>query len=235
MFLKKNKDDQKITFWSRFDGIASIPDIKPYKLNVNMPDWWKTMGYVQKSVKGCPGILDLTSSVYVLPMWTDIEIYIHDRESRLYSWATLLNEFEFQEHQDRQLLDHVDQDVYKRYIGVLKAVCPWFLKTPPGYSVIQIPAFYSFNNDFDVPTGIIDTDIYHEINAQLMIKSKKDSFVIERGQPLAYFLPFKRNKLSLEVREGTAKDRVNENISKYAALTKFSGGYRKYRSEIEGH
>jgi dUTPase len=234
MKLKNKKEKNlEVTFWSKFQGMCSVPDIKPYRLNSDMPEWWKKMSYVEKSIKSCPGVIDLTSSIYVLPMWTDIKITINDRPNRIFSWETLLPEFKFYNHEDKQFLDHTGNKMKNDNIGILKTDCPWFLKTPPGYSVLQMSAFYSFNTDFDVPTGIIDTDFYHEINTQLIIKSSKDSFIIERGQPLVYFFPFKRDRMSLNVREGNDQDKVSEGASKYIALTKFSGGYKRHRSEIE--
>lgn len=227
------KNKNVVEFWPRYSGLTKIPEIKPYRLNTNLPNWWKDMPYIKKTIKTCPGALDIFSSAYVLPSWVDAEINIVDRESKMYTWSSPLEEFLFEEHDDGQFLHYAPDKLKEKTVGILKYVSPWFMKTPKGYSSLQMPAYYDFNQDFSVPIGVVDTDIYHEINAQLILSSEKDVIKISRGQPIAYFFPFKRDTFSLNVRERNEEDKINENKTKYSSLTKFFGGYISYRRSLE--
>ena len=90
---------------------------------------------------------------------------------------------------------------------VFKAISPWKIITPPGWSVLQLPLFYHFNQEWSVMPGVIDTDIHSEINQQILYHGNGKEVVIKCGDPLVLYIPFKRSdKLKQEVRYQTPKE-----------------------------
>jgi hypothetical protein len=58
--------------------------------------------------------------------------------------------------------------------------------------------FYQHNPVFDVLPGTIWSDIHHEINQQMVFKEYGE-FTIERGTPLAVYIPYKRTKYNFKI------------------------------------
>jgi hypothetical protein len=86
-----------------------------------------------------------------------------------------------------------------------------------------MPLPYHFNEDFSILPGVRDSDKYHQINPQIVIHSTKKEIFIPRGTPLAQYIPFKREKENIKVRDATEKD-LNLFIKKDVDFsTKFKG------------
>ena len=84
--------------------------------------------------------------------------------------------------------------------------------------------------------GTIRTDIHHQINQQLMI-TKKDhpyEFTIKRGDPLAIYIPYKRQKFDYSHRYATKEDAERFSGMDFRVFSKFSGGYKNYIKETGG-
>ncbi len=152
-----------------------------------------------------------------------------------YEWETPSQEFFFETHGNNQFLDFMPESK-KDWKFVWKPHCPWNMKTPKGYSVFQLPMTYEFNPDFEVMSGIIDTDIHHEINQQI-VQKRMGTIEIKRGTPLCMYLPFKRDKFNLEVVLETQElwsMRIKNfwNMwSKFGATKSKLGGYREAQKD----
>jgi hypothetical protein len=103
---------------------------------------------------------------------------------------------------------------------------PWKIITPKGYSTLQLPATYHFNDDFSVMTGIRDTDVYHNLSIQLLIHSPNKEIFIPRGTPLAHYFPYKRLEETLEVleyKDSSDNDKLSLQKFDLNMSTKFPG------------
>ena len=228
MFNKKK--DLKVEFWTKVPGLSHIPEILPKQENRSLPSWWKKTRYYEKSVKQCPSFPQLFSSSYVIPMWCDTEL---SREGDMFFWKTSSDKFSWSYHKGEQFLDHAPSNVKDKYFIVAKALCPWRIKTPPGYSVLQTSAFWHFNDKFSIAQGVVDTDFHHEINQQVFLSLEDgESVVIERGTPFVSYFPFKRDFFSIEVREESEKDFLDDQGSALIYTTKFINGYRDHQRYI---
>ena len=107
----------------------------------------------------------------------------------------------------------------------MKPDCPWYVKTPPGVSLLQMPLFYHFNPDFTVLPGTIWTDIHHEINQQMVLHNYGETF-ITKGTPLAMYIPIRRETFDYTVRHQTEEDHENFMISALKTASKFHRGYK---------
>lgn len=201
--FKKSKP--LIEFISTVEGLETIQECLPRPTKGFVPDWFKNVPNLAHTVKACPSFPDFFSQGFVLPMWMDSTIR-YDSETN--NWFADSNMPSWDAHKNDQFIEFTKPQMQgKEGNFVFKANCPWRLITPPGYSVLQLPLFYHFNQEFSVLPGIIDTDIHSEINQQILYHGDGDTISIQRGTPLAMYVPFKRTKYDLDVRYQTEADR----------------------------
>jgi hypothetical protein len=230
MFKKKSNN---IQFISIINGIENIEECLPKPAKNFIPQWFKDIPSVaDTSVKVCPSFPDYFSQGYVLPMWCDVKLK-NDGES--WSWQTPDAVFSWSSHDNNQFLDYTKPNFNGIDANfVFKAECPWRVITPPGWSVLQLPLFYHFNKEWSVMPGIIDTDIHHEINQQVLYHCNNKEIIIKRGDPFVLYIPFKRsNKLKHEIRYKNEEDNKKFNSNLFDIVTKFrpNGIYRKKQRE----
>lgn len=228
---------------SIIEGLETVKEALPRKSNKFIPEWWKEtpLVYGEKSinkqdagnVKACPSFPDYFSNGLVVPMWVD-SIISYDEENATWRWVTAHNSFSWSSHGNEQFLDYVPfEHMGSKVKFVFKALCPWKLITPPGYSILQLPMFYHYTQEFTVFPGVVDTDRSHFINAQVGFTSDKKEIFIERGTPLFQVIPFKREKYNIEVRSQTEEDKKkfrNQDLSFFGAF-QGTGEYLKMRRE----
>ena len=195
-----------IQFISTVEGLETIEECLPRPAKHFIPQWFKDITSTDPlSVKICPSFPDYFSQGYIIPMWSDV-ILKNDDEG--WKWQTSTNLFDWTVHENEQFIK------YKKpsFLGVdgqfiFKANSPWKIITPPGWSVLQLPLFYNFNQQWSVLPGVIDTDIYHQINQQVLYHGNGNEVVIKCGDPFVLYIPFKRlNKLKHTIRYQNKKD-----------------------------
>ena len=221
------KEKPKITFWSIIDGLEKIVPVLPAKEVI--PDWWKNAEkFVDNSlkdkgtVKNCPSFPEYLSQGYVVPLWCDLNINVQKDKCE---WTTTDKIFNCQFHTDEQYKNYLPEYAKNNVATVLKPDCPWRVKTSDGYSVMQLPLYYDYNSIFEVLPGVIWSDIYHELNQQMIIK-KYGEFFIKRGTPLAVYFPFKRENLDFEIQGPNEINRKWEYETYAMVRTKFRGAYK---------
>ena len=204
--MKFGKSD-KIQFISTVKGLETIEECLPKPAKNFIPEWFKNIPSTSPmSVKKCPSFPDYFSQGYIIPMWSDVLLKQKDEK---YEWLVSSNAFNWEIHTNDQLIDH-KKTSFNGVEGqfIFKANCPWRIITPPGWSVLQLPLFYHFNQEWSVLPGVIDTDIWHEINQQVLYHGNGNPIIIKSGDPFVLYIPFKRsNKLSHEISYLTEKHR----------------------------
>ena len=162
-------------------------------------------------------------------MWCDLHIEIkHDG----YEWHSPDKMFNFSSHSDEQFRNYLPQHMKDNTSMVLKPSCPWRVKTPPGWSVWQLPMTYHYNPIFETLPGIIWSDIHHEINQQMLMRQYGE-FVLKRGTPLAMYVPYERNKYTYDVSGPNEQNSKWANASFAYVRTKFKGGYKLHQAEVK--
>lgn len=231
---------------SNIPGLDEIEECRPKPTGKYIPQWWKDLPLdafhqshitpTMETVKGCPSFPDLFSQGFVIPAWCDI-LLNYDKKTE--QWSTQSgrkdgsSNFAVQSHPKEQFLRFVDAKFMgdKKYF-IFKFICPWQVITPKGYSVLQLPMFYHYGNEFTTMPGIIDTSYHHEINQQVAFTSDKEQVFIPRGTPLAQYIPFKKEKYGLEIRSATDEDRKLFAKNNNKLISKFTNGYRHMRKEM---
>lgn len=234
------KNKSVISFVTTIPGLLDVEECLPIPARKAFPSWLSKIPHTDPifdstTVRRCPGIVDYLSSGFVLPMWADTRLQYNPSTGY---WQTHsghngdLTRWEI--HGKEQFLDYVQAQQLGREVKlVFKAVSPWRIITPPGWSVYQVPLHYHFDNQFSVMGGVIDTDIYHEINQQVMYFGDGEDVLIERGTPLVMYVPFKRESLPLEVRSATDDDNKRFQKPEAHLATKLvgRGAYRKLQRD----
>jgi len=222
-------NSNKINFISTVEGLESIEKTLPRPSKYFIPQWFKDIpSLVPMSVKACPSFPDYFSQGYIIPMWTDTRLEFKDNG---WKWEVARSDFSWDVHTNNQLLDYSDANFNGTDAQfVFKANCPWKIVTPPGWSVLQLPLFYHFNKEWSVMPGVIDTDIHHEINQQVLYHGDGKEVTIKCGDPFVLYIPFKRsNKLKHNLRYQTKKD--SKKFKKQNLFTNLSfhpnGSYRE--------
>lgn len=229
-----NKKINKIQFISTIEGLDSIKECLPRPAKHFIPQWFKDIpSNGLDNIKVCPGILDYFSQGYIIPMWCDSSILKTDIG---WSWKTSDNKFGWSLHENFQFLDYnkasfngIDAQF------VFKTNCPWRIITPPGWSVLQLPLFYHFNKDWSILPGIIDTDVHHEINQQVLYHGNGKNVEIKYGEPFVLYIPFKRsNKLKNIIRYKNKKDNLLFKKNELIIASEFrpNGKYRELQRKI---
>ena len=238
--FKKKQEEPVISFVCTSLGLETLEEVAPKPSQKFVPDWWKIIPnhkgqYDQTmTIKSCPSFPDYFSQGYIIPMWADTLIK-YSASSGVWSMKCGRdNDFTWEIHFDEQLIDYIKPALFEQEAQkVLKAISPWKIITKPGWSVMQLPLYYHFDNRFSVMPGIIHTDTHHDINQQVLIYNKnpkKDlEIFIKRGEPFVQYIPFKREKIDYDVRLITQSD--NEKIIAFLTnlKTKFTGN-GAYRS-----
>ena len=230
----KQKEKPKIHWWSVIDGVDKVTPILPAREFIR--DWWKKVErFISKkhdqkgTVRNCPSFPEYINQGFVVPLWCDLHITIkHDG----FEWHTPDKMFSFSSHSDVQFRDYLPQHMKDNTSMVLKPSCPWRVKTPPGWSVWQLPMTYHYNPIFETLPGIIWSDIHHEINQQMLMRQYGE-FVIKRGTPLAMYVPYERNKYTYDVSGPNEQNSKWANTAYTHVRTKFKGGYKLHQSEVK--
>lgn len=230
--LERFKKRPKIEF---FTQVETLPEVVPVEHGVRkMPAWWKQMPGTMPNqdprlntgtAKICPAFPDFYASGYIVPLWCDVYFEFDHGKFRARTSAPDLFSISF--HSAEQFLQFAPVSVQQSTVAVLKLNSPWYLRTSPGYSVYQLPVFYEFDPRFTTMMGVIRTDTHHSINQQLMIHEAKN-FMLERGTPIAMYIPYRRERFKFEVKEVTKEFTRAMQKSQLNLLTKFRRGYRNY-------
>lgn len=228
----KRQEDPTVEFYSVVPGLEDV--CPPVLMKECIPNWFKNMPLdavkrtkmSPSTAKKCPAFIDLFSMGYVLKLWCDLNISIN--KDKTWQVWTPEDTFKFDNHGDEQFLDYIPNRDYFNFSMVLKAICPWRVKTSPGYSIMQMPMFYDFNKTFFVLPGTIWTDIHHEINQQIVFYEYGD-FFIPRGTPLAVYIPFKREKTIFKVSKFDTALQYSEAVAYQWWAGKFKNGYREHQ------
>lgn len=243
MFNIFKKSEPIIEFWALQEGIEETAPIVPAK--EILPEWWKKLSIKgvettdtglmaqflgeKRTAKRCPAIIDFMTHGWVMTMWCDLVIKTIDGNMMFqYSLPGWDNAGSM--HPNWQMIDHLPKDAPK-YLGVFKPGTPWLVKTKPGYSTYHLDPFYFFNPNFDTAPGIQDSDLYHDLNPQMLIK--KEEFIIPKGTPLQIIVPFKREEMKGAIVPVCEKTRWLNQKSHLISFSRFSSAnsYNEYRNK----
>jgi len=230
----------KIEFISTVEGLSAIEEARPFLAKKAIPKWWKKMPMkiahqfidreIMANAKNCPSFPDYFGQGYIIPMWTDTILYYNDSTDS-WGWRTASEEFAWDTHPNEQLLDEVKFAINgKKVHHVFKALSPWKIKISKGWTVMQIPLFYHYENEFTVMPGMLDPNVLGDLNQQVMITAANKEILIKRGTPFVQYVPIKKSHFKLNVRDANKKDKSMIQMQKLLITGVFAGS-RTYNKE----
>jgi hypothetical protein len=199
----KNKNKTKIVFVSEYDGFDNIKELRPYPASEFMPDWFRQM----------PAEVKLPAEDFT------VDGYIRKKIPNIRT-AKLCPSF---------------VDIYNEGF-VLPAPCDIWLRVEEDGTWeyrLSNPLFSMEdhgNPEWHLAYGIFEADKMPEISVQLLYTSEDNEVVIKAGTPLGYYVPFKREKFSMEIGD------YNEYRTKilegwHRGVTAFKNSSRKFLSD----
>mgnify|MGYP003132511390 CR=1 FL=1 len=195
-----------------------IFDAKPFP---KMGEFLKD--YNSHTIKKCPAIVDYFTQGYIVPLWYDILVQRKGEDFHFETNSINNNSSHIEFHQYEQLPTYPfkENDMRK----AVKFTSPWFFWTPPGWSTLFLPPLLHKNDNFTLLPGIVETDSFHQVNFPSIWHSDGD-VILKRGEPFLHVIPFKREKIGLEVELFDNKDHDAINNEAFRLRSKFTGGYR---------
>ena len=214
-----------------FEDFAEVP--KPIRLVV--PSWYKDMSksvYKDRgtllpdfkpnmTIKTCVPFLDTMVSGYAITLPCDVEVVQESKYQNRVIWKS--NWTPVTAHSMEQIPEKLVPDGYEKL--PLKWENGWIIKVPKGYSVLFSHPFQRLDLPFYTIPGIVDCDQHNSaVNFPFLLK--KDFIgIIEKGTPVAQFIPFKRETWNSEIEKyEDNKDFIKKNDNLY--LSKISNFYR---------
>lgn len=231
---------KKINFTSSFIWAEGDKSIHPKEAINYLPEWLKkTPPQIEnnskikllpkiRTVKKCPSFSDIYKEGVILVAPYDIWLSVRfENNKKIAEWKTPHKELELDIHSEKQMIDHLPKEANIK--TVFKLLYPFKCITPAGYSIRQMPLHYHFNNDWYVPYGVINTDVHHEVNLQIMYISDSEEVLIKKGTPMVHVIPFKRSdRLKLKILNYTDKLHKKVVASNFFIFTVFKNGYSKH-------
>lgn len=164
-----------------------------------MPSEYKKLSsYVENdmrfpTVKKCMPFLDAMTAGYIIPFYQEHIVTVDAKK----------NKIEVQSGRDpggQHYSKQMPEDYQSSQKDVQKFSNKWIIKTPPGYSCLFVHPMNRPKNDFEIISGIVDTDVY-----DLMIlfpyywrryEEGKPQVLLKKGSPMVQVIPFKRESWS---------------------------------------
>ena len=235
-----------IQYTTHIEELLKIPELHPQPASLHVPDWYKKtpatnnnnpniLGKEQrkllpiyKTVKTCPSFHDVFSEGIVLTAPCDIHIWL-SKDNKVTKWLMAIDSewINLEVHDELQWLNYYNN---KKIRKVFKFSSPWYFRLPKGYSFRQIPYTYSEHNEWTVPYGVVNTDVYSELNPQILYTSEEDEILIKAGEPLCYLVPYKREKSKLKLlNKGKSRDNLLDEHQREGYIVNMSNrtGYFK--------
>jgi hypothetical protein len=212
---------QKITFFSQINGVADAFPIDhaknfSFKWVSRVRDDYKSA--VEKAqtkfthLARCPGIFDLLSTGYIVPMPWDLKIETHEDDPVDFAWQFptpdiehLMNGVPIEGHTPLKIAKYLPVKP-GTLETIIKINTPWHAIVPEGVKFLIIPIPYPDEFIFESHIGILDSSISSELNFQLRWNITNGVHTIKAGTPMCQLIPLSPEPFELEVRNATQQD-----------------------------
>lgn len=228
----------KVKFYSNFKELEmSLPPVPASKF---WPEWFKNQRPIidgndqqyASTVRKCPAILDILSTGYIIPLWSDFKLKRTNKNEMGYLMPPAASELfgGITTHAKPQIDNYpFDNDTFP---GSVKFMNPWGIVTPPGYSCMFVSPYYHSHPHIRAMNGIIETDRYHEAHINTFFNAKiNEEIELKRGMPLVQVIPFKREEYEMETITGDGRSWISK-IRDFVSDTQFLGDVKRYRDEL---
>lgn len=234
--LKMQKPIKLDCFISESDIFHSEPIDKAEKF---LPDWWKKLpgSYLDQNqfietptIKGCPGLVDYFKYGFMIPLWSDLKIYIGNNELAESQWQFADNRSNMVIHDKKQRGDFLtDKTTHFKIVSPWRIVCseslPWICSIPTWSQSKSI--------DFFGVTGVINFFYNHDTNINFFVQHNTTDRIIniEKGLPMFHCIPLTQRPIQIRTHLVDAKDMYKKAPLYYRGS--FTNRYRKYVAKFQ--
>lgn len=172
----------------------SLQDAIPYPKPAShfIPEQYKKLEKLkngdinQATIKSCIPFLDALTSGYIIPFHQD---YLIEAKENDFTISSSIPSEVMEYHDKKQLTEEMSNG--KQKAGKFKN--EWIVVTPPGYSCLFIAPLNRKEERFEILSGVVDTDTYHNTtNIPFLNHRWNQQTLIKQGEPMVQVIPFKR-------------------------------------------
>lgn len=171
------------------------------------PQWWKDLPLLkhtpdvdnplpQLNMKGCTGFIDFFRKGLVIPMWSDLDIFVGPSTDPWYKYQYSDLCSSASEHSGAQFKNFVDTDEYQH----IKLESPWVFSSNADVSWLAsaVPYATSTPDLYTVLPGVVGFDYVPGTNIQLLIKrhpTEMRTLTIKHNTPMVVYHPLSERKI----------------------------------------
>lgn len=141
----------------------------------------------------CPGIVDYSRLGYIIPAWTDMQVFANKAGvvAKIGSENRGNRGFRDPVHMDASIVDGFFIPEDEVPLTTLKFECPWYIRTAEGVSALTLPAWYHADwlDDLHCWPGSVDYGKFSVTNF-ICSPKRKCHVHIKAGDPLLHIIPF---------------------------------------------
>ena len=206
----------KIIFFSTIKGVSEVNPIQQsskFKF-----DWVESLreDYKKEISKNfgkninlykCPGIFDLMSEGFIVPMPWDLMIE-PGPDGIDFRWGVpIIHPIDnvVSGHYPVNSVSHLPTKP-NSLKTLIKALTPWHVLAPPGLKFLIIPIPYPDSYEFESVHGILDPSISTELNCQIRWNDVSKKGIIKAGTPMMQLIPLTDKSYDFIVRDQTQED-----------------------------
>jgi len=192
--IKKNKP---IVLNCYTDDYAIYEFSKIQKSSTFIPNWWKDLKRVEenadgnslKTMRGCPGFIELFKKSFVYPMWCDMSFSSTESfegEPHLFQESALGNNV-LSSHSTVQY-----NNAFRPGFKHIKLNSAWYFQTKEDLDWVIVPAFWNLeykNADILIPPAIDNYKRQHSTTWQMFVKTDGSTVHFSAGEPLVHLIP----------------------------------------------
>ena len=225
----------EIIWWNTIPNLEKIHPLQ--RANKHIPQWFKDTSInieneiTSSNVKKCPSFPLYFNRGWIITLWCDL-LLERDELGKI-TWTAPSDTFQFDFHTDDQFKNYLPDNIRKEIACVVKPICPWRVKTSKDWYMLQLPLFYEFQQNFSLIPGIFPSDIYHQMNQQIVVYKSafKDSnkIMIPKGTPLAQYIPIPKKDIKGIISEETKELKDSEDTSQLFISTLFRNRFNNLK------
>lgn len=221
---------------------------KPQAANKFYPDWWKTLETpplrnphqpnsvenldIDSNMRRCVGVSHLYKYGVVLPLWSDLRIYVGPINSGEYQYLFSDGISSASQHPDFQKGNFLPNSNYCH----IKVHSPWIAYCKDAVPFMLSPLVWNTNKPEEciIPNGVVEYKYQHSTNINLFIPRKNEEQIVQLGfnTPMYHMVPLTDRKL--EVKTHLISEAEYE--QKYASSRNvtFTGKYNVHKKILKG-
>lgn len=208
MFARPVRPD--ITFTCEPADYGVIAEPVPSKSH--LPAWFRKLPPIDKerqsptnnalTIKRCMPFLDAMTTGWLIPLAATVRIEVTD------GGKTVNAGWDF----DREMISYHPEYQVSGNPNDGRPACKfhnfWSIATRPGWSVLITPPLNRPNRVFEILSGVVDTDTYKSpIHFPFFMRGGDGLHQIDKGEPIAQVIPFRRSGGEAEIRPETSSER----------------------------